>query len=219
MAPDAERKIAHRIREMELTEVPWNRDAVWNRVQEESFTKASDRKYWYYAAAAVLLLIVTTYVFFNLPANKPQEKVVNASKPAALTPPEDQDIDQAAREVVPRSHHSGPLAEVKKEQKETKENVIESNNQALPSDDVEEVIPEFEIADVIFEIPEELPDIHTEETTVEKIRPIVGVILPESSSHTAEVSKKRRRLRTLVPADPLPWEEDPKKALVFARRK
>ncbi len=218
MAPDAERKIAHRIREAERTEVPWNRDAVWMRVQEESVTRTSDRKYWFYAAAAVLLLLATTYVLFNLPGNTSQEdNLVIAPTPAVPAPKEAKDVEHAVAEVVPQSQHTNALTEVKKKQKN--ENAIESNKQPLLSDNLEEILPDFEIEDIIVEIPEELPERYTETKPVVKIRPVVGVVIQENSSQTAEISKKRRRLHTLEPVDPLPWEEAPKKALVFARRK
>src|SRR5690606_8124170 len=114
-----------------------------------------------------------------------EDNLVKAATPAVPAPKEGKDVEHAAAEVTPQKH-TNALAEVKKKQEAG--NSIESNKQPL-SDDVEEILPDFEIGDIIVEIPEEHPERYTEVKAVEKIRPIVGVVIQESSSHTAEVYK------------------------------
>ena len=83
MAPDAEKKIAHRVREAELKEVPWNHDAVWRRIAEESVSGNSGHRFLYYAAAVVVIIVVS-YAFFV--GTRPQKQVVVMETPATVSP-------------------------------------------------------------------------------------------------------------------------------------
>ena len=216
MEPDFDKLVSNKIRHTEQRLIPWNKQAVWQKVQSE--THAARRSYYFYYSAAALILLLIYFGVQLIPtevkprvndakiisaqeAKEPEKKSVIPEKIQHQLP--DQAADNLKNSATVRARDiSNSFRETTSlvQQKTTHRDAV-----------IEAVVTDIEIQEEEFLIPLEVT------VDEEKIRPIVGVITESYSEGFANV-KQKKSLHKLKSPEPVPWENIPN-ALVFARKK
>ncbi len=212
MEPDYDKLVSNKIRHAEQRPVSWNKQTVWQNVQSETNATRSYH-YFYYAAAAVILVLVYFGVQLMPDEVKPQvndAKIMSAQESIELE--KKSIVPEESQNNLPEQTDQNLKIDATVPRKSFRKTVSSTHQQLKPVDAViEPLVAQIEIQEEEFLVPENVT------IRKKKIRPIVGVIIESYSEDVANV-KRKKPLRRLESAVPVPWDNVPN-ALVFARKK
>ena len=216
MEPDFDKLVSNKIRHTEHRLTPWNKQAVWAKVQLE--TNVARRSYYFYYSAAALILLLIYFGVQLIPSKvKPQvndASMISAQK--AKEPEKKSVIPEKSRNQLPDQTASDLENNATVRARDIPNSFRKTTSlvQQKPTHVdavIEPVVTDIEIQEKEFLLPVEVT------VYEEKIRPIVGVITESYSEGVANV-KQKKSLHKLKSPQPVPWENIPN-ALVFARKK
>lgn len=179
--------LPEKIYQIERQPVAWNKDRVWMEVHARAVPRSRHR-YYYRAAAAVL------FVLISLAAWQPARQVATYTscvEPVMENDPAPQSVPVSTPSVLSKKAtiiNTIPIS--KPDPDKMASNAIAMNDQLLPDS--------LPVRDVMIALASATD---SSVATVERIAPIVGVVLPVESP-TADARPRRKKiLHTLEPFD------------------